>query len=356
VLLEPLTLRNGVVARNRAWLAPMTNQQSHADGSLGEDELVWLAMRARGGFGVVETCAAHVALDGQGWAGELGVYGDELLPGLRRLAGELRGAGAVGIVQLFHGGLRAPAVLIGQEPWTASATLEPEAARAATDADIARVIDQFRAAAVRAHAAGFAGVELHGAHGYLLCQFLSMANARTDRWGGALDGRARLLRETLRAVRGAVPEGFAVGVRISPEDFGNARGLDLDESLEVAKWLADDGADFVHISLWDAMKNTRKRPDEHAVPLFRAALPPDVALVAAGSVWTRDDAESLLRQGAAAVAVGRAAIMNPAWAREVGDDGWSPRRPPVSLAELADRGMSPTFAEYMRRWKGFVLD
>lgn len=357
MLLEPFSFRNGVKARNRAWLAPLTNQQSHADGTLSEDELAWLLLRARGGFGVVETCAAHVAKDGQAWPGELGVFDDALKPGLARLGGALREAGALGVVQLFHGGLRAEASLIGGEPWSASEGVAPDVARAATEADLARVIAQFRDAAVRTYEAGFAGVELHGAHGYLLCQFLSATmNRRTDGWGGALEGRARLARETLRAIRGAVPASFVVGIRLSPEDFGNARGLDLDESVTVARWLAEDGADFIHISLWDAQKNTRKRPEQHAVPLFRGALPPEVALVVAGGVWTRGEAEALLDRGATAVAVGRAAIANPDWADRVADAGWEPRRPPLTVEELRARGLSEAFAGYMRRWKGFVAD
>jgi len=127
MLLEPLSFRNGVRARNRAWLAPLTNMQSHADGSLSDDELRFLELRAAGGFGVVETCAAHIALDGQGWPGEPGVYDDGLLPGLERLASTIVAAGALGLVQLFHGGLRSPAKLTGQTPWSASAVQEPGA-------------------------------------------------------------------------------------------------------------------------------------------------------------------------------------------------------------------------------------
>jgi 2,4-dienoyl-CoA reductase-like NADH-dependent reductase (Old Yellow Enzyme family) len=358
VLTEPLTFRNGVQARSRAWLAPMTNQQSHADGTLSEEELRWLRMRAAGGFGVVETCASHVALDGQGWPGELGVYDDRLLPGLQRLASTLSSLGALGLVQIFHGGVRAPSSLTGHQAWSATDAEVPNAERprAATEEDVLRLIGQFGDAAKRAHAAGFAGVELHGAHGYVLGQFLSNLNARTDRWGGSLENRARLVREATRASRKAVPLGFLVGVRLSPEDFGNARGIDLDETLQVAKWLAEDGVDFVHVSLWDAKRNTKKRPDEHAVPLFRAALPPEVALVAAGGVWTRQDAEALLKLGASAVAVGRAAVANPDWANRVADPTWEPRRPPLTIAELGERGLSAPFANYMRNWKGFVAD
>ena len=356
MLLDPLTFRNGVVARNRAWLAPMTNQQSHADGTLSDDELAWLEMRARGGFGVVETCAAHVATDGQGWPGALGVYDDLLRPGLDRLASRIAERGALGIVQLFHGGQRAPTAVTGQEPWSAIAGVAPgaERARAGTAADIARVIGQFRDAAARSHQAGFAGVELHGAHGYLFGQFLSAMNGRTDGWGGSLEGRARLLRETLQAIRGAVPETFVVGVRLSPEDYGNARGLDLDESVRVARWLCEDGADFIHLSLWDVGNNTAKRPKEHAVPIFRTALPRNVVIVVAGGVWTRTEAEAILDKGASAVAIGRAAIGNPDWPLRVADPSWVPRRPPFTVAELRERGLSVKFAEYMRHWKGFV--
>jgi 2,4-dienoyl-CoA reductase-like NADH-dependent reductase (Old Yellow Enzyme family) len=116
---------------------------------------------------------------------------------------------------------------------------------------------------------------IHGAHGYLFTQFLSATqNHRSDEWGGPLEHRARLLRETVKAVRARVGPQMTVGVRLSPEDYGNARGLDLDESVQTARWLADDGADYIHLSLWHALANTAKRPEVHALPLFRAALPP----------------------------------------------------------------------------------
>ncbi len=274
-LLSPFSFPGGARAKNRVALAAMTNGQSHADGSLGDDELRWLTRRAEGGFGVVTTCAAHVTPDGQGWAGELGIFDDALLPGLGRLAAAVRRPGALALVQIFHGGARADRALTGVRPWSASEIPgDPAEPRAGTVADIERVIAAFRDAAVRAHRAGFDGVELHGAHGYLLGQFLSRLNVRADGWGGpAFADRARLLREVTRAVRAAVPAPFVVGVRISPEDWGNAKGLDLDESLTLAGWLAEDGIDFLHLSLWTAANNTTKRPDQHPLPLFRRACP-----------------------------------------------------------------------------------
>lgn len=357
-LFAPVTFRSGVTSQNRLALAPMTNVQSHSDGTLAEDELSWLLRRAQGGFGLVETCAAHVSVEGQGFPGQLGIFSDQHLPGLTRLASALQATGTLSLVQLFHGGARAPQMLTGQRPFSASENAaDPENPRAATETEIVATIDAFRRAALRAHQAGFAGVELHGAHGYLLGQFLSRTqNQRSDAWGGDLAGRARLLRETARAVRAAVPANFLVGVRLSPEDFGQAKGLDLDETLTVAAWLCDDGIDFLHASLWQAARNTQKRPDEHAIPLLRRACSSEVRLWAAGSVWTVPEALALIERGADVVALGRAAICNPDWPRQARDESFAPRRPPLSEAALAELAVSPVFVNYLRNFRGLVAD
>lgn len=360
MLFQPLTLRCGVVLPNRIALAPMTNQQSHADGLLGEDELAFLARRADGGFGLVETCAAYVALDGKAWPGELAIDRDACIPGLTRLAARMHAAGAACMVQLFHGGVRAEPALTGEQTWSASTWTEDAPTfhppRTATHADIARVIGQFADAAARAEAAGFDGVELHGAHGYLLSQFLSRTmNPRTDGWGGDRVGRARLVREVMRACRARCSPRFAIGVRLSFEDFGNARGMDLDENLEVARWLADDGADFIHASLWDFRRPSTKYPAEYVLPKVRDAVPRQVAVIAAGKIWSRADADAVLAQGADAVALGRAGIVNPAWPKDVAA-GRAVSEPPLSASDLEDRAVSPTFVNYLRRWKNFVAE
>jgi 2,4-dienoyl-CoA reductase-like NADH-dependent reductase (Old Yellow Enzyme family) len=232
-----------------------------------------------------------------------------------------------------------------------------EQPRALSIEEIERVRDAFVESSVRAARAGFGGVELHAAHGYLLSQFLSRTfNPRADGWGGDLVGRARLLREIVKRVRDRVPASFVVGVRLSPEDRGLAKGLDVDESVQVARDVADDGADFVHVSLWDASKNTVKRPDVHPVPLFRAALRDDVVLIAAGSVHTRDDANALQRRGCDVVAVGRAAIADPDWIAHVVVDGREPLRAPRTEQELLAVDVSPKFVRYLRRFPGFVAE
>jgi 2,4-dienoyl-CoA reductase-like NADH-dependent reductase (Old Yellow Enzyme family) len=353
-LFDPLVFPSGLAVRNRAFLAPLTNKQSHSDGSLGDDELRWLCSRAAGGFGLVETCAAHVSRDGQNWPGQLGIFDDALLPGLTRLADEIRRRGPASILQLFHGGGRADPTYTGVTPWGPS---EADGIRAATGDDLARVVKAFADAAVRAQTAGCDGVEVHAGHGYLFTAFLSAtANQRADAWGGPLENRARLVRDTVRAIRGRVGRTFTVGVRLSPEDWGRVKGLDLDESLQVAQWLCEDGVDFVHLSLWQALAKSAKYPGTHPLPLFRRAVASRVPILAAGSIWTLDEAEAVLALGADAVAVGRAAIANPDWARRAADPHWAPRRPPVTIEELRASGLNRTFAEYMRSFAGFVAD
>jgi 2,4-dienoyl-CoA reductase-like NADH-dependent reductase (Old Yellow Enzyme family) len=351
-LVEPLVFKNGVTAKNRVALAAMTNSQSHADGTLGDDELAWLTHRAKGGFGIITTCASHVAKDGQGWVGELGTFSDAHIPGLTRLAGAMRAEGALTFAQLFHGGLRADPELTGERPWSAS---EGDGIRAATESDITRVIGQFADAAARCHKAGLDGVELHGAHGYLLTQFLSVTdNRRTDGWGGSLENRARLIRQVMQAVRKRVPASFVVGVRISPEDFGQAKGMDLDESVQTARWLEEDGADFIHLSLWRSATMTQKRPAEHAATVFRAAV--SVPLFVAGGIWTKEEGEHILSLGADGIALGRSAIANAAWPKRIQDPTWQPQRPPLTPEALQAEGLSPAFVGYMRRWKNFVTE
>ncbi len=359
ILLEPLSLRCGVTIKNRVALAPLTNGQSGADGVLGDDEFRWLRRRADSGFGIVSTCAVNVSAEGHAFDGELSLYTDAHEHAVKPLAAAFVDAGALGIVQLVHGGARCPSRLTGLQPVAPSIFHETtpnfETPRALRLEEIQAVAEAFVDSAVRAARAGFGGVELHAAHGYLLSEFLSSVhNTRDDGYGGDIAGRARLLREILREVRARTSSTFVIGVRLSPEDGGNTRGVDLDESIQVAKWLADDGADFIHISLWNAARMSAKYPDKHPAPMFRAALPPDVALVAAGSIWTAQEAEALRALGADVVAVGRAAIVDPEWIQHVLVDTLEPVRPPRSVEQLAAADVGPSFIRYLAKFPGMV--
>ena len=183
----------GAQAGNRLWLAPMTNLQSHPDGALSDDELRWLTRRARGGFGVVGRPARRTCRStARGGPASSAVYDDKLLPGLRRLATALREAGTLGLAQIFHGGARAPRAVTGRVPWSATPLELPGGeARSARGTDrrggrrrrpVRRGRCARRGRRVRRRRA--ARYQLHG---YLLCQFLSAMNTRTDGWGGSFE-------------------------------------------------------------------------------------------------------------------------------------------------------------------------
>lgn len=357
--LSPYTFQNGLTLRNRTLLAPMTNGQSNDDGTLGADEFAWLESRARGGFGGIVSCAAHVVGNAQAWQGQLGVFSDDHVEGLAQLAGALRREGCASFAQLFHGGVRSPSRLNSdRQPVSASAyTLAVpnfEVPRALEDSEIQEIVEAFAQAARRCWKAGFSGVEIHGANGYLLTQFLSaQSNLRTDDWGGSLENRARFARAILRAIKKQVPEGFVVGMRLSPENVGAETGLLLSESLQVARWLAEDGLDFLHLSLGDC----RKLPVENAeegvavVTRFREALPAKVALATSGNIWTSEDARDALALGADLVSLGRAAIANPAWPLHAAKNGFMPDRLPMTPEDLTARAVGPAFVTLLRNMR-----
>lgn len=353
-LFAPLTFARGHAMPNRFALAPLTNTQSGVDGVLSEDEFHWLTLRAKGGFGLVMTCAAHVQRIGQGFPGQLGAWDDSHLPGLTRLASAIKAEGALAWIQLHHAGMRSPAELIGTEPVCPSANAEFHA-RAMSGDEVEALIEDFITAAERADKAGFDGIELHGAHGYVIAQFLSPeVNLRDDRWGGTPDNRARMLRDILAGIRKRCRPDLQLGVRLSPERFG----LRLPEILDLAGSLMTDGAlDMLDMSLWD----WRKEPQDPAfqgktlLSLF-AELPRGKTRVGgAGKIGSAADVRTVLEQGLDFALLGRAAILHHDLPRLVqADPDFRPTALPVSPAYLAQEGLAPVFVDYMRAWKGFV--
>jgi N-ethylmaleimide reductase len=247
-LFEPLALAHGPTMKNRCMLAPLTNEQSHPDGRLSEDEFRWLTMRAEGGFAVTMTCAMHVQAAGQGFSGQLGIFGDQHLEGLARLASAIKARGSIAAAQLYHAGKRAPRHLVGAS--VCPSDDEKTGARALTVAEVGKLRDDFIAAAKRAEQAGFDGVELHGANGYLLEQFIRPnSNLRTDGYGGTIENRARFVLEVVDAVIAAIGKD-RVGIRLSP--FGVFNDMPLYPEMEadytyLARKLNAAGLVYIHL-------------------------------------------------------------------------------------------------------------
>ncbi|MBI1250799.1 MAG: NADH:flavin oxidoreductase [Alphaproteobacteria bacterium] len=355
-LFDPLPLASGAALKNRFVLAPLTNSQSHADGTLGDDELRCLKMRAEGGFGLVMTCASSVQHAGIGFPGQLGAHDDRHLEGLTRLAAALKAHDAHAVVQLHHAGMRSPAELIGGQPVCPSDNEEFKA-RALTLSEVERAAQDFIDAAKRCDRAGFDGVELHGAHGYLLCQFLSPEiNQRTDRYGGSLEDRARLLFDIIDGVRASCRKEFSLGVRLSPERFG----LKLSEIQEVAQRLMREGKiDYLDMSLWNVFKTPEEEAFKHKSLLscFTELDRGNVRLGAAGKLMTGEECARVMRDGLDFVVIGRGAILHHDFPERVrADAAFTPIPLPVSPDYLRDEGLGPPFVQYMRNWKGFVAD
>lgn len=354
MLNESIQFRSGHTSKNRSMLAPMTNQQSREDGHLTDDEYNWLTMRAKGGFGIVMTCAAHVQMNGKGFPGQLGIFDDELIDDHKRLSKGLKVHGALSIIQLYHGGMRSPSSLIGQSPLCPSDNIE-FGAKAMTIEEIMMTKEHFIFAAKRAQLAGYDGVELHAAHGYLLCQFLSATvNKRKDLYGGDLIHRSRLIFEILEGIRIECGKAFMVGIRLSPERFG----MDVKEVKQLCKLLIDsEWIDFIDLSLWDVDKrpiydlNDTKSLLDHFLSIeFK-----DVKWTVSGKIDSAQKINELLSKGIDFLTIGRAGILHHNFPqRVINDENFKSKELPVTENYLECEGLGPVFIEYMKKWKGFI--
>lgn len=356
-LSDPLTFAHGQPMANRFMLAPLTNLQSNADGTLGDDEYNWLVMRARGGFGLTMSCAAHVQPSGQGFPNQLGIWTDAQLPGLTRLAAGLRAAGGLSSVQLQHSGRRALSAHTGETPRSPWADAET-GARALSTGEVEQLVQDFTAAAVRAERAGFDGVELHGAHGYMLGQFLDADhNHRDDRYGGSFENRTRMLFEIIDAVRAATAPTFQLGLRLSPERFG----ISIAEARALSeRAMLHGGLDFLDLSLWDVFKQPVE-PELHGTRLidhFTDLARGNTRLGVAGKIMGARTAQDCLDHGMDYVLIGRGAILHHDFPRRaMAEPGFDSVPRPVTRDHLRREGLGEAFIDYVASgWKGFVAD
>lgn len=352
---------SGLISKNRAVLSAMTNKQSLPDGTISEQEIAWLTHRARGGFGIITTAAAHVSKHGQGWEGEIGVFNDEHINQLKVLTKSIHKYDSLIFAQLFHGGMRSPQSITGLQPISASIVpsevSDSNLTYQASESDINKIINEFTSASVRCYESGFDGIEIHGAHGYLISQFLATKiNQRKDVWGGGLNNRSKLLVDIYRSIRKNVPRSFIVGVRISPEI--PELGIDLNDSINLVSLLKDEGLDFIHISCWDAFSrsNAHPRNNKMLTEWFTESINRLPPIISTGGVWSTSDAQNLMKQGADLIGVGRVAIAHPNWAKNLSNNNYSPQRPPFSTKHLRSASLSDIFIEYMKNWTGFVKD
>ncbi|MFH7600296.1 NADH:flavin oxidoreductase/NADH oxidase [Streptomyces racemochromogenes] len=356
-LFQPYTLRS-VTIPNRIWMAPMCQYSAEAFGPNAGVAQEWhfahYAARATGGTGLVIQEATAVSPEGRISPYDLGIWNDTQVEALRRITAFVTSQGAVPGIQIGHAGRKAST----DRPWNGGAPVGPDAhgwrpsapspvafdeghpvPHALTTDEIHEITRQFAAAAGRALAAGYKVVEIHGAHGYLIGEFLSPhSNRRTDSYGGSFENRTRFALEVVDAVRAVWPEELPLFFRISATDWLEEEGWTADETVRLAVLLKEHGVDLLDVSTGGLAPGVRiPTGPGYQVP-FAARVKAETSLpvAAVGLITEAGQAEKILANGEAdAVLLGRELLRDPYWARR-------------AAAELGAR--IPVPGQYRRSW------
>ena len=353
-LFQPLTIKS-VTLRNRIGVSPMC-QYSSADGVATDWHLVHLGARAIGGAGLVIAEATAVAPEGRISPGDAGIWADKHGEPITRINRFVKQQGAVPGIQLAHAGRKASA----SRPWEGDRHLADDQGgwpiiapstvafgdnltkvpRAMTEADIARVQNDFVAATKRSLTAGVEWLELHFAHGYLAHEFLSpLSNQRTDRYGGSFENRIRFVLETTRAVRAVWPDKLPLAVRLSCTDWV-AGGWDIEQSIELSRRLKTEGVDLIDCSSGGGVAHAKIPVGAGYQVLFaeRIRRESGIATAAVGMITAPAQADQIIRTGQAdVVLLAREFLRDPYWAAH-------------AARTLGQKDKLPPPPQYARAW------
>lgn len=315
--------------RNRIVLPPMVRNWGTEEGLVTDRLVNHYRELARGGTAMLITEASFVSPEGKGFGREMGIDRDECLPGLKKLAGAAHEHGAKIGPQLYHAGRQTNSKVTGVQPVAPSPIACPvmqEEPHELTIEEITAIEDKFADSARRAKEAGFDFVEVHGAHGYLIMQFLSpYSNKREDEYGGSLENRFRFVKNIIAKIRQQVGEDFPIIVRISGEE-GVPNGLELKDTQEIAKMLEGLGIDALHVSIG----NYATYQEGLMIPPMAIEAGPlvylaagikeavNIPVITVGKINTPELAEAIITSGQAdLVALGRELIADPKWPDKV---------------------------------------
>lgn len=356
--LENYTFKNkAMTLRNHVIMAPTTLRSSLEDGTVTDNELHYYQLRAQGPAMII-TEAAYVNDIGRGWEGAISVADDDKIPGLRRLASTIQSGGAKAILQIFAAGRQTThAILRGETPVSASNHPNKkgsfDAPRALTHDEIVQTIGDFANATKRAILAGFDGVELHGANGYLMQQFFSAdSNKRDDIWGGTDEKRQRfgltVVAKVAQTIEKFADRPFLLGYRQSPEE-PMVPGITLAESLAFAQRVTSLPIDYLHLSLKDSFQMPFKStPDtKRVIDYYREALPKGYPLMVAGLLKKPEQVEDLMDAGVTFAALGRELIAEPNWVQKVVNNDERAIRYAISPSDFELLGVPKPLAEWL---------
>jgi 2,4-dienoyl-CoA reductase-like NADH-dependent reductase (Old Yellow Enzyme family) len=262
-LFEPGEI-NGMKLNNRFVRSATWEGMAADDGSCTPKLISLMADLARGGVGLIISSHSYVQKIGQASFRQIGIYSDDMIPGLKKMTAAVHDQRGKIVCQLAHGGFFANAKLSGQTPMAPSSVegIAKGPRKEMTPDDIDGVIKAFAAAADRAKSAGFDGIQIHGAHGYLISQFISpMFNLRADEYGGSIENRARLPLEVFKAIRRIVGNDYPVLIKLNCKEF-TEQGLTPQEFVQVSKMMVDAGIDAIEVSGGLVVISPKTRPSQ----------------------------------------------------------------------------------------------
>ena len=326
-LFSPFMLTEKIKLRNRIVMAPMTTWSANPDGTISEQELEFYKRRSQN-VGLVITGCTYLTPSGIGFTHEFAAYDDRFINSLEKLAAAAQSGGAPAILQIFHAGNKAiPELVPNNDVISASASSVKSGdfmkrvvqSREMTENEIQETIRAFGDVTKRAIKAGFDGIELHGAHGFLLQNFFSpLFNQRNDRWGGDLEGRMRFPLAVLQEVKNVVYEyatkPFAIGYRISPEESATG-GLRIEDTYKLLDRLISSGISYIHTSLVSINDSypVESPNGPRTIELILNHIAGRVPVIAAGKIRTPSQAQEAISTGLPLVAIGKGLVINPEW-------------------------------------------
>jgi 2,4-dienoyl-CoA reductase-like NADH-dependent reductase (Old Yellow Enzyme family) len=322
LLLKPLQIGSLFLA-NRLVMPPMATAKAEPDGKVSQALLDYYDDKSRGGYiALVIIEHSFISPDGKAHKNQLSVAEDGVIEGLKELAGVIHRNGSKAVMQINHAGCQADEEVIGTVAVGPSAVINPRRGnipRELTQTEIAKIVQAFHDAADRVKKAGFDGVEIHAAHGYLLNQFLSpLTNKREDEYGGSLINRVRIHLEVIKAVRAAVGENFPILVRLGASDFIDG-GTTIADSQIAAREFEKAGVDILDISGGFSGYIVPGLSGQGFFAPLTEAIKKVVSLpvILTGGITEAQAAEQLLAEGKAdLIGVGRAILKDSKWAQE----------------------------------------
>ncbi|SFQ76244.1 2,4-dienoyl-CoA reductase [Flavobacterium akiainvivens] len=350
-------------------MSPMTTWASNEDYTISDEEVEYYKKRVNG-VGLVITGCTRVTVNGIGFTHEFAGYDNSFLPSLKKLAVAAKSGGAPVVLQMFHAGNKAIRDLIPNGDVVSASAVAVESApgsgefitpRELTEDEIIAIIKAFGNTTRRAIEAGFDGVEIHGAHGFLVQNFMSpFFNKRTDKYGGSLENRLRFGIEIIQEVKQVIAQyakkPFLLGYRISPEEMPQ-KTYGIEDTFVLIDKLIDENVDYLHFSLLDAVSQKPLDQENSETPIsvvLNNYVDDRVPVIVAGGISTPQDASKVVDSGISMAALARALVINPDWVESAESGNEDKITSILKLGTVEEKKIPAKLMTILNSLKGFV--